>query len=224
MESKNIKQNIGLIMFICLISYVLLFRLSTIADAESISYEETIKLRLKKITSTYELITPTRVLENEILVFVSSQTGLSYKESQFMIDKCNKNDVELFLLLGLIKKESDFNPDTTGNSGEIGLGQLMERTAKHYSNLLGYEYTKKDTYDPIRNIDLAVEHLSYLKNMYENDVHKILTAYNRGTKGLENYMRDKRSPFEESSMSTYSVDVLKYRDEFKKEFENYVSK
>jgi soluble lytic murein transglycosylase-like protein len=224
MESKNIKQFIGLVLFVALISYVFLFKLSTIADAEIISEENELKIKLKEAVNTFELKSPIEVFDNKLLVFVSAQTGLNYSESQFIIDKCNNNDVELFLILGLIKKESDFNPDSTGNSGEIGLGQLMERTARHYSYQLGYEYNKEDTYEPKRNIDLAVEHISYLKQLYENDEHKVLTAYNRGTKGLENYIRDKKSPFEVSSMSSYSVDVLKYRDEFKKEFEKYVSK
>lgn len=224
MESKNIKQYMGLIMFVCLISYVFLFKLGTIVDAEILSYEETTKLRLKEITNTYELLTPTKVFENRLLVFVNVETGLNYSESQFMIDKCKDNDIDLFLLLGLLRKESGFDPDTTGNSGEIGLGQLMERTARHYSNQLGYEYSKEETYDPVRNIDLAVEHLSYLKELYNNNEHKILTAYNRGTKGLENYIKDKRSPFEDYSMSTYSVGVLKYRDEFKQRFEKFQNK
>lgn len=224
MESKNIKQFIGLVLFVTLISYVFLFKLTTIADAEIISQEESIKLRLKEVVNTYEFKRPTEVIDNKLLVFVSAQTGLSYSDSQFMIDKCKKSDVELFLILGLIKKESDFNPNTTGSSGEIGLGQLMEKTAKHYSKLLGYQYSKEETYDPKRNIDLAVEHISYLKKLYDNDEHKILTAYNRGTKGLENYIRDQKSPFDDSSMSSYSVEVLKFRDDFKKEFENYVSK
>ncbi len=224
MESKNIKQYMGLIMFVCLISYVFLFKLGTIVDAEILSYEETTKLRLKEITNTYELLTPTKVFENRLLVFVNVETGLNYSESQFMIDKCRDNDIDLFLLLGLLRKESGFDPNTTGNSGEIGLGQLMERTARHYSNQLGYEYSKEETYDPVRNIDLAVEHLSYLKELYNNDEHKILTAYNRGTKGLENYINDKRSPFEDYSMSSYSVGVLKYRDEFKQRFEKFQNK
>ncbi len=224
MESKNIKQFIGLVLFIALISYVFLFKLSTIADAEIISKEDEIKIKLKETVNTFELKSPTEVFNNKLLVFVSAQTGLNYSESQFIIDRCNNSDVELFLILGLIKNESDFEPNITGNSGEIGLGQLMERTAKHYSKQLGYIYTKEDTYDPKRNIDLVVEHISYLKQLYENDEHKVLTAYNRGTKGLENYIKDKKSPYEESSMSNYSVEVLKYRDEFKKEFEKYVGK
>lgn len=224
MESKNIKQFIGLVLFVALISYVFLFKLSTIADAEIISKEDEIKIKLKEAVNTFELKSPTEVFNNKLLVFVSAQTGLNYSESQFIIDRCNNSEVELFLILGLIKNESDFEPDSTGNSGEIGLGQLMERTARHYSNQLGYEYTKADTYDPKRNIDLVVEHISYLKQLYENDEHKVLTAYNRGTKGLENYIRDKKSPYEKSSMSSYSVEVLKYRDEFKKEFEKYVGK
>ena len=221
MESKNIKQYIGLLMFVCLISYVFLFKLSAIVDAEILSYEETTKVRLKKIVNTYELLTPVKVIENRLLVFVNVETGLNYSESQFMIDKCKDKDIDLFLLLGLFKKESGFDPDTTGNSGEMGLGQLMEKTAKHYSQKLGYEYEKKMIYDPMRNIDLAAEHLSYLKQKYDGDEHKMLTAYNRGTKGLDNYIKDKRSPFEEYSMSSYSVDVLKNRDEFKTRFEKF---
>lgn len=221
MESKNIKQYMGLIMFVCLISYVFLFKLSAIVDAEILSYEETTKVRLKKIVNTYELLTPTKLIENQLLVFVNVETGLNYSESQFMIDKCNDKDIDLFLLMGLLKKESGFDPNTTGSSGEMGLGQLMEKTAKYYSNKLGYEYDEKLIYEPTRNIDLAVEHLAYLKQLYNGDEHKMLTAYNRGAKGLENYIRDKRSPFEEYSMSSYSVDVLAYRDEFKEQFEKF---
>ena len=221
MESKNIRQYMGLIMFVCLISYVFLFKLSAIVDAEILSYEDTTKVRLKKIVNTYELLTPTKVIENQLLVFVNVETGLNYSESQFMIDKCREKDIDLFLLLGLLKKESGFDPNTTGSSGEIGLGQLMEKTARYYSNKLGYEYDKEAVYEPTRNIDLAIEHLSYLNQLYSGDEHKMLTAYNRGSKGLENYINAKRSPFEEYSMSTYSVDVLAYRDEFKKLFEKF---
>lgn len=221
MESKSIKQFLSVVMFICLISYVCLFKLSAIVDAEILANEEIKKINTERIVNTYELLTPTRVIENQLIVFVNIETGLSYSESQFMIDKCRSKDIDLFLLIGLIRKESGFDPNTTGSSGEMGLGQLMERTAKYYSNKLGYEYDKKMIYEPTRNIDLAVEHLAYLKELYNGDVHKMLTAYNRGTKGLENYITDRRSPFEEYSMSSYSVDVLNFSSEYKEKFSKF---
>ncbi|QSX07103.1 lytic transglycosylase domain-containing protein [Sedimentibacter sp. zth1] len=222
MESRNIKQFICLSVFICFVSYVFLFKLSTVVDAEIKEEQEVFSnIAVEKILNTKELITPIKVIENQLLVFVNVETGLKYNECNFMINKCKEKDIDIFLLLGLLKKESGFNPSSTGSSGEMGLAQLMEKTARHYSTQLGYEYSQKIIYDPVTNIDLAIEHLSYLKKLYNGDKHKILTAYNRGTKGLENYIEAKRSPYEELGMSTYSVDTLQYSEEFKEQFVNF---
>lgn len=223
MEDKNIKQSIIFVLFVCLISYICLFKLDVVADAEILSADtNSSEIKSETIINTYELLSPTKILKNQLLVFVSVKTGLNYSESKFIVDKCKQKDIDLFLLLGLLKKESGFDPNSTGSSGEIGLAQLMEKTAKHYSNKLGYEYDRKMIYDPKTNVDIAVEHLSYLSKLYDGYVHKVLTAYNRGTKGLENYINGKESPYEDPCMSSYSVEVLNFMDQLKEEFEQYV--
>lgn len=219
MESRNIKQFISLSVLICLVSYIFMFKLSAVADAQIKEENEVFKnISSEKIINTRELLTPIKVIENQLLVFVNVETGLKYNECYFMINKCKEKEIDIFMLLGLMKIESDFNPGSTGSSGEMGLAQLMEKTARHYSSQLGYEYNEESVYDPIRNIDLAVEHLVYLKKLYNGDKHMMLTAYNRGTKGLQTYMEQKKSPYEDPSMSTYSVEALKYSEEFQEQF------
>lgn len=222
MSNKNIKQFICLAILVCMTSYVLLFKLCSQVDAESLKDEELLNnISFERVINTDELLTPTKIVENQLLVFVNISTGLKYSECKFMIDNCEEKDIDIFLLLGLLKKESGFDPNSTGSCGEMGLAQLMEKTAKHYSEQLGYEYSSKIIYDPTTNIDLATEHLRYLKSRYEGNLHKMLTAYNRGTGGLESYIFSKRSPYELSYMSTYSVETLQYSEEFKEQFVNF---
>ena len=218
MESKNIKHFIVLALIVCLVSYVGLLKLSSDVNAEDLSYEDTTKARLSKMVESFELISPTQVLESKLLAFVSAESGLDYEASQFMIDKCRSKGIDLFLVLGLIQNESKFNVNATGSSGEIGLGQLMEKTAAHYSNILGYSFSREASYEPKRNIDLLVEHLSYLYQTVGDDIHGVLTAYNRGVGGMQAYVSRGASPYGSATMSDYSVRVIEKMEVFRAKF------
>jgi len=65
------------------------------------------------------------------------------------------------------------------------------------------------------NLKLTITQLSYLKRVYGKDMHKALTAYNRGQQGLENYMKAE----DERGVSAYSLKVLQFASDFKEEFE-----
>lgn len=70
------------------------------------------------------------------------------------ITKSKKLGIDPRLSLALIYRESKFDPNAVGDSGEIGLGQIKPSTGK----LMGY--TEKDLKDPSKNIDATLQYLN----------------------------------------------------------------
>lgn len=151
--------------------------------------------------------------------YVHKLTSLSYNDSNFLINECEAKNVDLFLVLALYKKESNFNPLSEGKAGERGLGQLMDNTAKIISKNLGYAYDYDRLFDIKYNIRLSVAQISYLFKIYEGDLHKTLTAYNRGQQGLINYVNSGKSKFENKAISDYSNMVMSIAEQYKTIFD-----
>ncbi len=145
--------------------------------------------------------------------FVLDITGLTLDESEYLLNQCEEKDLDLFLVLGLMKLESNFDKNAVGTCGERGLGQLMENTAEPIAKNLGLEYEPKKLFEPEYNIKLFTTQLAYLKRILDNNLHMTLTAYNRGEWGLKRYMAS-RSNTSNPARSTYSDKIMKYREEF----------
>lgn len=149
--------------------------------------------------------------------FVSDTTGLTIEEAEYLLNQCEEKNLDLFLVLGLMKLESNFDKNAVGTSGERGLGQLMENTAEPIAKNLGLEYEPKMLFEPEYNIVIFTTQLAYLKKVFKNNVHMTLTAYNRGQWGLEKYMAS-RSTRTNPARSTYSDKVIRYKQEYYNEY------
>jgi hypothetical protein len=90
-----------------------------------------------------------------------------------VITKSKKLGLDPRLSLALTYRESKFDPDAIGTSGEIGLMQVKPSTGK----LMGY--TEKDLRNPSRNIDAGLQYLN--QNMIKfNDPVLAVAGYNAG--------------------------------------------
>ena len=200
---------------ICILSYFMMVNTGMTAIAEDkqnyykLSQEPIIKSYIYDYRDSF-------IREKELIRFMEVATGLEYDYCRFLVEESKEKYMDPFIVLGLIRRESDFNPNAIGEGGELGLGQLMENTAKVIAENLGYSYKHEMLLDPEFNLKLTITQLSYLKNVYHKDMHKALTAYNRGQQGLENYMESS----DERGVSDYSSKVLQYAFDYKKEFEN----
>ncbi len=212
------KYFIGIIMFLIIfLSYTSYAVMPTInmnidLDVSYICDDETETLDIKSKEQSYF---------NQKIQFICDISELTYDESKYLLNKCNEKNIDLFLVLGLMRVESNFDKNAVGSLGERGLGQLMENTAKPVAENLGLNYDPEMLFEPKYNINLFTTQLAYLKNIFKNDLHKALTAYNRGQYGLKKYMAsrsNRRNPAE----STYSNKVIKYRNEFYNEFQTYL--
>lgn len=219
MKMKSEKY-IAIFMIISIMSYFMMVSMSFTASAEDLNGKYLLDDRLLKEHVIYNL-RDAYIGNKRLIRFTHNLTKLEYDESEYIIEECLKDNLNPFIVLGVIKKESNFNPRAVGKFGEKGLGQLMENTAKPVAENLGYIYDPKKLFDSRYNIKLTITQLTYLYKLYDKDINKTLTAYNRGQNGLEEYMKQDKSDYEDPAMSDYSVDVINFAKKFKDEFDNF---
>src|SRR5207245_9242030 len=84
----------------------------------------------------------------------------------------NRYGVSADLIVAIIEAESSFNPRAVSRRGARGLMQLMPETAAS----LGVG----DPFDPRENIEGGVRHLRALMDQFDNNMPRVLAAYNSG--------------------------------------------
>jgi soluble lytic murein transglycosylase-like protein len=91
----------------------------------------------------------------------------------------SKHNVPAGLLKGLIRAESNFNPNAKSPAGAMGLTQLMPGTAK----ALGVS----NPLDPAQAIEGGAKYLRQQLDAFGGDVRKTLAAYNAGPGAVQRY-------------------------------------
>ena len=98
--------------------------------------------------------------------------------------------IDPYLILSIIKAESNFNNNATSNKGACGLMQLMENTASEiYSNLYNGEVLDKNKlYDERLNIILGTKYFSNLVKKYNGNYYIATAAYNAGIGNVDKWI------------------------------------
>jgi soluble lytic murein transglycosylase len=97
--------------------------------------------------------------------------------------------VELPIVLGLTRQESEFNPVAGSHAGARGLMQLMPGTAKMIARQHKVPYDeRKLTGDPAYNVLLGAAHLGDLINNYSGSYILSLVAYNAGPRRVNEWI------------------------------------
>ena len=91
----------------------------------------------------------------------------------------DKHGVDPALLAGLVKQESNFNPNAGSPAGAQGLTQLMPATAAS----LGVT----DVHDPAQALDGGAKYLRQQLDRFGGDVARALAAYNAGPGAVERF-------------------------------------
>jgi soluble lytic murein transglycosylase-like protein len=115
------------------------------------------------------------------------------------------------LLRGLIRQESNFNPNAGSPAGAQGLCQLMPGTAA----ALGCTNTS----DPVQNIDAGAKYLRQQLDAFGGDVSKALAAYNAGPGAVQRY--GGVPPYAETQ--NYVRQVQAYADQYRSQSSQPVS-
>jgi soluble lytic murein transglycosylase len=92
-----------------------------------------------------------------------------------------QHGMDPLLLLALIKTESGFNPNARGRHGEIGLMQIMPRTAQWMALRMNITWRGPEALnDPEYNIRLATAYLDFLRRRFSAVGTDYVSAYNMG--------------------------------------------
>ena len=98
-------------------------------------------------------------------------------------------DVDYYLILAIIKAESNFDVDAESSKGAKGLMQVMDTTAEEIAESINIDYDNINILDPETNINLGTKYISTLIEKYEC-VELALTAYNAGTGNVDSWIED----------------------------------
>lgn len=125
-------------------------------------------------SSVAESVSDTKSLEPRILFRVNNDIPLTHTQQVALQEICAKENVPYPLALGVIEKESNFDP-LAYNDRCWGLMQVSEIHA-----------TSEELKHPVTNMTYGVKLLSNLYSKY-GDWNKTLVAYNCGSGGAEEY-------------------------------------
>ena len=108
------------------------------------------------------------------------------KYEEAIIKYAKQNDLDPYLVMGLIHQESTFNPAARSPVGAVGLMQLMPPTAKQLARRLN---SSSNIEDPEVNIRLGTFYFRQLVDMFGGVVQLAVASYNAG---MGNVMRWRR--------------------------------
>ena len=136
------------------------------------------------------------------------------------IDYINKYseiyNVDSYLLMSVIKAESNFDTSAVSSKAATGLMQITEDTANWIAQRLcfdDFEY-EKDILNPEININMGSFYIDYLNDMYGGRIECVLAAYNAGFNKVDEWLSNP-----DYSKDGVSLDKIPYP-----ETERYVNK
>jgi soluble lytic murein transglycosylase len=121
-----------------------------------------------------------------------------------------------WLVLGVIRQESAFNPRAISRSDARGLMQLLPSTGREVYQRLGLEGFREDLlFDPHLNVRLGAQYLGRLAESHRGNLILMLAAYNAGPGRVKRWLQEistadwdefiERLPFEETRLYVKSV-------------------
>ena len=162
------------------------------------------------------------------LTFIGKQIyPLKYEE--YVEKYAAEYNVPPSLVYGIIKTESDFDPNALSSAGAMGLMQMMPDTFTWLSSSehLDENLSTLSIYEPEVSIRYGVYYLKYLYEKF-NDWDTVTAAYNAGEGNVSKWLSDpeycdkdgtlKKIPFTETKNYTHRVTLAKnfYERTYKK--------
>ena len=132
-------------------------------------------------------------------------------------------ELDPFLVMAVIKTESNFKTDATSDKSAMGLMQITDDTAKWCCEKLGIEtYEKQMLYESDFSIRLGAFYLDYLLEKYDGDLSCAICAYNAGMGNADKWLKDsKYSPDGKTITNTPFKETTGYLNKVKFNYKVY---
>jgi len=106
------------------------------------------------------------------------------------LDKAARDqDLDLYLLAGLIRQESEFDPKALSHANAYGLTQVRPVTGRQYARKLGMpRFTKSMLFQPAANVKIGSSIFRGMLAQNNGRVEQTLAAYNAGPGRLTRWL------------------------------------
>ncbi|MDD5530661.1 MAG: transglycosylase SLT domain-containing protein [bacterium] len=95
-------------------------------------------------------------------------------------------ELDEFLLLAIMREESQFNPAAMSSANAMGLTQVIPKTAKHIARELGVSHY--NMFDPPTSIRFGAHYINKMKELLYNKEEFALAAYNGGPDNVRDWI------------------------------------
>jgi soluble lytic murein transglycosylase len=104
---------------------------------------------------------------------------LPYQDT--ILKDAKEHDLDPFLVAGLIRQESEFNPEAVSRARALGLTQLMPATGSMVARQTGMPgFQSKMLFDPKVSLKLGMSYLKSQLELWNGSLEQTLAAYNAG--------------------------------------------
>jgi soluble lytic murein transglycosylase len=143
-------------------------------------------------------------------------------------ERAKPYELDPYLVAGLIRQESEFNPRAVSRAGAMGLMQVMPAVGRELARRLGVSgYSTSRLHDPDISLRFGTFHLREALDTFEQDLELTLAAYNAGASRARTWVTwgDFQEPgeFVETIPFTetrgYVQSVLRNREMYRKLYE-----
>lgn len=129
------------------------------------------------VTTRKNEVVAEAIIEPEKKLTPEQKLAQSRKKYAPIIAKHAKaNGVPVELAMAVIQVESNYRPGARGKAGEIGLMQLLPRTARY----IGYEGDMQHLYHPDTNIQFGMQYLGKAHKLGGGSTCRTILKYNAG--------------------------------------------
>ncbi len=111
-------------------------------------------------------------------------------------EEARRHGIDPFIVAGLIRQESHFEPTAKSRANALGLMQLLPSTGKLVAKKAGQSITAEDLYKPELNIKLGVSYLAEMLNKYGR-IEYAAAAYNGGPGRVSRWLETLPAELEE---------------------------
>ena len=132
-----------------------------------------------------------RLRKGELSTSSEAWVGAFPMGYQTVIQGAAPQHVDPYLVAGLIREESLYNPRAVSAVGAMGLMQLMPDTAKRVARKVGMPFWQSDPeglFEPERNIRLGSWYLGELIRDFQGNLVYAVASYNAGPSAVKRWI------------------------------------
>ncbi len=104
-----------------------------------------------------------------------------------LMTSARQANLDPYLVAGLIRQESEFNPDARSRANAYGLTQVRPGTGRIYARRMGMRFSNGVLFQPAANLKIGTSILRSMLDQNEGRVEQTLASYNAGPNRLANW-------------------------------------